>query len=250
MEESALIAALATTLPPELAKDLVHDFLDIRRDVATGTLGRAAPGKLVETMVQSLQALENAGTYDKQPNVDGYLRALESRQSSLPDGLRICAARVGRAMYSLRSKRNIVHKSEVDPSSYDLRFLYSGAQWILTELLALAQGITGEQAAHFVTEVQLPVGELVEVLGDRRIVHGNLSVQDEALVVLMSFYPTVVTVKQVCDSLDRRASSSVRTALSNLWKTKYVHKPKSGQVVLTQRGLREAIRKAQANLSP
>jgi hypothetical protein len=250
MQESALIAAFATALPSELAEDLVHDFLNIRRDVATGTLGRAAPGKLVETVVQSLQALENAGAYDKQPNVDAYLRGLESRQSSLPDGLRVCAARVGRAMYSLRSKRNIVHKSEVDPSSYDLRFLYSGAQWILTELLALAQGISGDQAARFVLEVQLPVGELVEVLGDRRIVHGSLTAQDELLVVLMSFYPDVVTVKQVCDSMDRCASSTVRNALSALWKAKHVHKPKTGQVVLTQRGLREAIRTAQANLLP
>jgi hypothetical protein len=249
MKEDALIAALATALPSELAEDLVHDFLDIRRDVATGTLGRAAPGKLVETAVQSLQALENSGTYEKQPNIDGYLRGLESRQSSLPEGLRICATRVGRAMYSLRSKRNIVHKSDIDPSIYDLRFLYAGAQWILTELLSLTQGITGEQAARVVAEVQLPVGELVEVLGDRRIVHGNLKVQDEALVVLMSFYPNIVTVKRVCDSMDRRASSTVRTTLSNLWKAKYVHKPKAGQVVLTQRGLREAIRTAQASLS-
>src|SRR5437870_1575516 len=144
MDQAFLRTALETTLPPQLAADLVAEFLEIRRDVATGTLGRASPGKFVETIVQALQALENGGRYDKQPQVDSYLRGIESRSSTLPDGLRICASRLARAMYALRSKRNIVHKTEIDPAVYDLRLLYAGAQWLLAELLALASGVKGD----------------------------------------------------------------------------------------------------------
>ena len=90
----------------------------------------------METVVQVLEYLET-GTYTNKPNVDGFLREADNKAASLDDGLRICAARIARAMYSLRSKRSIAHKGDIDPSSYDLRFLLGGAQWILAELVRL-----------------------------------------------------------------------------------------------------------------
>ena len=81
----------------------------------------------METVVQVLQALEQSGTYDDQPDVDAYLRGLESRSSNLPDGLRICASRLSRAMYALRSRRAIVHKGSLDPSWYDHTPIVGGA---------------------------------------------------------------------------------------------------------------------------
>lgn len=247
MDRDGLVAALETALPGPLAADLADQFLEIRRDVASGVLGRAAPGKFVETVVQGLQALENQGQYDDQPNVEGYLRGIESRQSPLPDGLRICASRLARAMYALRSKRNIVHKSDVDPSGYDLRLLYAGAQWVLAELLALAQGISGEQAGRLIAQVQLPAGELVEVLGDRRLVYGDMTVREEALVLLMSHYPEPVSAATVKSSLDRRSPGSVANTLTELWRDKLVHRRPDKQLVLTEPGLREAIRVAEAH---
>jgi hypothetical protein len=250
MDAEELAGALATALPERLANDLVGDFLDIRRDVATGTLGRASPGKFVETLVQCLEALESdTNAYSSSPKVDAYLRGLESRQSTLPDGLRVCAARVGRAMYSLRSKRNIVHKADIDPSGYDLRFLYAGAQWVLAELVGLAQEVSGSEAARLIAQVQLPVGELVETLGDKRLVQAELRALDEALLVLMSYHPAVVPVQHVVDSMDRRASKTVQGALNTLWKGKLIHRPQPGHVVLTDRGLREAIAVAQKHLA-
>lgn len=249
MDEAALRTTLATAMPPELAEDLVAQFLDIRRDVATGTLGRASPGKFVETVVQVLQATENAGKYDAQPKVDSYLKNLESRPSTLPDGLRICAARLARSMHALRSKRNIVHKSQVNPGVYDLRLLYSGAQWVLAELLALASGVKGDHAARLVAEVQLPVGELVEAIDGRRIVHAEMSVRDEALVLLMSSYPEPMTVPELSQSMDRRNPRSVRGAVTALWEEKLVHRQADKRILLTEPGLRAAIEAAQAHLA-
>lgn len=249
MDQTALRSALATALPPELADDLVGQFLEIRRDVATGTLGRGAPGKFVETLVQVLQALEGAGTYEKQPKVDSYLRGLESRTSALPDGLRICASRLARAMYALRSKRNIVHKAEIDPAMYDLRLLYASAQWVLAELLALASGVRGDDAAALVTEVQLPVGGLIEAIDGRKIVHADMTVADEALVLLMSSYPEPISVSELARSMDRRNPGSVRATVSALWKKKLVHRGDDKQLVLTESGLRAAVIAAQAHLA-
>lgn len=248
MDRGTLSAALATGLPQPLADDLADQFLVIRQDVATETLGRAAPGKFVETIVQCLQALENGGQYDAHPNVDRYLRGLESRQSQLPDGLRICAARLARAMYALRSKRNIVHKATVDPSAYDLRFLYSGAQWVLAEFLALTQGLPGDDAARLIRDVQLPVGELVEVLGDRRIVHADMTIRNEALTLLMSHYPDPIPVADLQASMDRRSAKAVSNEIGMMWKEKLVHREDDRRILLTEAGLREAIAVAKAHM--
>jgi hypothetical protein len=236
-------------MPRELADDLVAHFLDMRRDMATATLGRSSPGKFVETVVQVMQAMENAGAYDVQPKVDTYLKNIESRASTLPDGLRICAARMARSMYALRSKRNIVHKAQIEPGRYDLRLLYAGAQWILAELLALASGVNGDVAARLVVEVQLPAGELVEVIDGRKIVHAEMSVRDEALVILMTAHPEPITVTELSNSMDRRNPGSVRAMVGVLWKEKLVHRGADRKIVLTEPGLRAAIAAAQSHLA-
>ena len=142
-----------------------------------------------------------------------------------------------------------MHKAAIDPAVYDLRLLYAGAQWLLAELLALASGVNGDEAARLVGEVQMPVGELVEAIDGRRIVHADLTVHDEALVLLMSSYPEPVTVTELSKSMDRRNPGSVRATVSTLWKTKLVHRGADKRIVLTEPGLRAAIQVAQANLA-
>jgi hypothetical protein len=151
--------------------------------------------------------------------------------------------------HSLRSKRSIVHKGEVETTAYDLRLLYSGAQWVLAELLALAQGIAGEEAARLIAEIQLPAGELVEILDGRRFVQADMTVREEALVLLMSHHPEPVTAAEVRGSMDRRSPRSVSNALSQLWRDKLVHRGADKRIVLTEAGLRRAIDIAQAHVA-
>jgi hypothetical protein len=208
-------------------------------------LGRGSPGKFVETVVQALQFLEK-GTYDIRPDVDAYLRTVESRKSGVDDGLRICAARISRAMYALRSKRGIVHKSAIDPSYYDLRFLYAGAQWTLAELIASTHSIDPAEAGRLVEQIELPVGELVEVLHGQRVVHAKVAIPNEILLLLLSTDPDGLTTSEVEKSLERRSAGSVRNGLSRLWKEKLVQRV-SGRYVLTDPGRRKALEVASAN---
>src|SRR4051812_27273658 len=109
---------LTRTLPERLVDELLEAFEAIQRDVVTRRLGGSDPGKFVETYVQMLQLLET-GKFDSPPSVEGYLRPLESRACTLDDGLRVCASRIARALYTIRSKRNVVHKGEVDMNLID-----------------------------------------------------------------------------------------------------------------------------------
>jgi len=225
-------------LPQQLALDLAAEFIAMRQDLTSGTLGRSAPGKFVETLVQAMEHLETGG-YSKKPNVDQYLRDVQSRPG-LDDGLRICAARLARAMYALRSKRSIAHKGTVDPNTYDLEFLLSAAQWILSELVRLAAGTTMQNAGSLVKQIQAPVGGLVEDFGHKKLVLAELSAREELLVLLQREYPNAVKLRDLVTWMDRRSSSTVRSALRAMWKDRAVEKAVDGSYIITSLGLTEA----------
>lgn len=239
MDRTKLVVALSKSIPQQLVKDLVYDFLQLRQDVATATLGRSSGGKLVETTVQILQHLE-AGTHDQQPNVDKFLREVESR-TVLDDGLRICAARLARSMYAIRSKRNVLHKGGVDPNAYDQRMVLHGAEWLIAELLRQTQGLTMQEAGDLIEMVHAPVGALVEDFGNRRLVLPTLNIEGELLVLLHSHYPAHVPEPDIMSSLNRRSSGSVTNALRDMWKRKLVEGSKREGYRLTQLGFNAAL---------
>jgi hypothetical protein len=240
LKREDLVAALAQQVPSVLARELVDNFLLLRQDVTTGTLGRASPGKFVETYIQILQYLE-AGQYDEKPDVDRFLRGLDGRASSLDDGLRICGARIARAMYALRSKRNVVHKGAVDPNSYDLRFLHHGAQWVVAELIRTTSQIPMEMAGSLVDFVQAPAGGLIEDFGDRKLVLEKMTARPEMLALLHSYYPGPVQADDLRHSMDRFAKKTVNNTLRQLWADKLVQGNAESGYRLTRLGFDAAI---------
>ena len=222
--------------------------MDVRHDIATATLGRSAPGKLVETFVQILQHLET-GTYDEaKPDVDEFLRRLDSRGSSLDDGLRICGARVGRAMYTLRNKRTIAHIGSVDPNLYDLRLLLHASQWLIAELLRLVAKVSMHEAGRLIEQVHEPVGGLIDDYGDRRLVLADLSTRDEIVVLLHRSYPDLVALAELLKSLDRRTPRAVKECLHRLWKGEIVDGNARTGYRLTTRGFDTAMQVIRATV--
>jgi len=239
MTPDDLVAALATACPRSLAESLVKEFMQVRRDVTTGTLGGAAPGKFIETFVQILQHLET-GTHEARPDVDEYLRKLESR-AGLDDGLRICAARVGRGMYTLRNKRNIAHIGAVDPNQYDLRFLLHGSQWVIAELIRVATKVTMADAGRLIEQVHEPAGGLIDDYGARPLVLAALTARDELIVLLHRSYPDAVATSNILKSLDRRTPRVVKDTLRKLWNGKFVDGNTGIGYRLTSRGYDVAV---------
>ena len=239
MNAEDLVTELSKHIAPKLAEDLVFDFIAIRDDCKTGTLERASVGKFAESVVQLLQFLEN-GTYDKKPRVDSYLRNLESRQTSLDDDLRIVCTRVARAVYALRNKRNIAHKGSVDPNIYDLRYIFSSVQWMLSEVVRQILKSDMLNAGEMIEFIQIPVSAVVEEIDDRKLIFGNFTVDQEILILLHSYYPKFISRTIIRNSLDRRSNSSISNSLSKLWKDKLIHK-KGTDYKLTQEGFKRAV---------
>lgn len=214
---------------------LVNQFIHIRSDYATKTLERAAPGKFVEAFVQCLQQMAT-GTFDAKVDVDRYLNTRVENESELGDNLRICAARIARAVYALRSKRNIVHDNQIDPNTSDLAFIHQAAAWILAELLRTASGISMEDAGVLIARVEAPVGPLIEEIEGTRIVHADVGVRVELLLLMQSHFPAPLTHGSIMKSLSRRESTGVRKRLRELHADKLAHGDARSGYRLTQAG--------------
>jgi hypothetical protein len=222
MDEKRLAQSIAGYLDPSLAAALAADFIKIRQDYATKTLERASPGKFAETFVQCLQWIAT-GAYDAKPDVDAYLRTAE-HETKLPDGLRFCGSRIARTIYTLRNKRNIAHKNEIDPNTVDLCFIHHAASWIMAELIRSATGITMQDAGALIELIQMPVGTLVEDIDGTRLVHADdVTVRGEILILLHSHYPARVAVADILSSMSGRSAGSVRNELGRLRAKKLVH---------------------------
>ena len=215
MDKIRLAKALTDLVGTRLALDLAGHFVLIRQDYSTKTLERASPGKFVETFVQCLQQISQ-GSFDAKPNVDSYLNTKVENDSTLPDGLRFSAARIARAIYTLRNKRNIAHNGEIDPNSYDLAFIHQSAAWIMAELVRNAVDITMEEAGIIIELLQVPVGSLVEEIDGVRLVHAKVSTRVELIILLHSYYPNKVPVTDIRASLSTRSYPSIRGRLSDL----------------------------------
>lgn len=234
-----LVQELSKSIGLSLAKDLVGSFVELRKDCKTGTLDRTSAGKFVETVVQVLQYLESA-SFDSKPQVDEYLRNLESRSSSLSDDLKICCSRITRSCYTIRNKRNIAHKGLIDPNVYDLNYTYAAAQWTLSEIVRHVIKTDMATAGKIIEFIQIPISSVVERFGSRRLVYGALTVAEELLVLLHSYYPDFVSIGMIQKCMDRRSKTGISNALKKLWDTKLVYKEDSNYV-LTQPGFVSAV---------
>ena len=238
MDEERLSRALESLVGKELACDIAADFLKLRRDVASSTLERASAGKFVESFVQCLQEM-SSGQHSGVPNVDDYLKNRVENDTTLPDGLRLCGCRVARSIYTMRNKRNIAHKGEIDPNRIDLEFTHHAAAWIMAELVRCATGLTMEEAGTLIQLVHAPVGTLVEEIDGVRIVHAKVSTRVEILLLLHSRYPDPVTSAQLVEWVERNGAAT-RARLSELRRERLIAGNGNKGFKLTSTGYRTA----------
>lgn len=235
-------------IPKDLADDLVKYFFKLKEDLTICDLERSSAGKFVETVVQIFQALDptREGKYTASvTSVEHELKYIydEGRETkTLPADSRQAIARMARVIYSLRSKRSIIHKNGLDPTIFDLEIIYQTAQWIITELIRLSKDTTMENAREIIEEVQRPVYPFVEViLGKPLVIQNGITTEEELLLLFHNCYQSsdLLNRKEIGTALKRRSPSTVTKALKRMWQAKIIEGNKDSYR-LTKFGLIQA----------
>ena len=152
------------------------------------------------------------------------------------------------SLYLFRNKRNIAHMNPIDPNTYDLTYMHQGAAWIMAELVRSASGITMQDAGNLIELIQAPVGTLVEEIDGTRLVHAQVSVRGEILILLHSHYPEQVPVASVLSSLSARSPGTVRNRLNEMRNGKLLYGDVKKGYRLTQAGYAAAVNEIDALL--
>ena len=98
-----------------------------------------------------------------------------------------------------------------------------------------------QEAGALIELVQAPVGTLVEEIDGTKLVHADVTVREEILILLHSHYPDAVPVADVLRSLSRRSDNTVRKRLRELHAAKLAHGDAKLGYRLTQTGYAAAI---------
>jgi len=238
---------LLLSIPQEICEDLVKYFAQIRNELQSQEVEKPSVGKFVETIVQMFQSLDphRKANYDKSvKDVDMQLRNYESKPiPQIPNDSRIAILRVARAIYCLRSKRSIVHKNDVEPNIFDLRFIYNATQWIMTELIRIAAKVNVGEAKRIIENIQKPViPHVEEIMGRQLVLRSDLKAEDEILLILYAEYfkGMPVSRKFIGECADRFSPASVTKALKKLHKQRFIEGDRRKGYLLTQKGIKRS----------
>jgi hypothetical protein len=186
--------------------------------------------------------------YDAKPDVEGYLSKKVENETQLPEGLRICGARLTRSINALRNKRNNAHKNPFESYRFDLALAHHGAAGIMAELLGNATTITMHEAGALIELVEVPVGTLVEEIDGARLVHADTSVRGEILILLHSHFPDRVPASSILASMSARSAGSVKKRLGELRVAKLLDGDGKAGYRFTETGHQAAVAEIQAPL--
>jgi hypothetical protein len=112
----------------------------------------------------------------------------------------------------------------------------------MSEMLRHATGVSMARAAELIAQVQAPVGPLIEEIDDTVLVHADLPVRSEILVLLHRVYPEYARNSLLVRSIGTKEKRSIISRLSELRREKLIFGDSANGHRLTQAGYREASR--------
>jgi len=199
-ERDQIVKTLSPPLPKELVSNLIGEYIKIKENLFLGRLGPSElkAGRFCECALRIIEYLHD-GNYTNlggQIDKDSLINQVESN-TDLPDGIRLYIPRLCRALYDVRSNRDVAHVDEnIDPNKPDSLLVSKGADWILTELVRAyyPSSISVEKARAIVLKInELNIPIVQKSMGEVMVQRKDMSYDDQSLVILYHEYPDLIS---------------------------------------------------------
>ena len=192
-------------------------------------------GRFVEHALRLIEAKRTGSVPLEIKSPSETIRTLETA-TSLPESLRLLIPRVLYGMmYNIRSKRNVVHVKEIDPSSIDVAMAVSAASWTIAELLRMyhdSDESSVSQRMIALTRTSIP---FIEAVDGETFVGCKVKPTIELLLLLAHAGHDGLTRK--CIGLSAKMSPpAVTRGLQTLLAERFAHQSVSEKYFITSSG--------------
>jgi hypothetical protein len=244
MIDPALKASLITRFPVGLVDQLLECYVEQKRNFYLGRLrpNEVEGGRFAEAAFRMLQhagglSVTALGT---QLDTDGVIRCLTALPSgAAPDSIRLHIPRTLRVIYDIRNKRDAAHLSDgIDPNLQDSSLVSAAIDWVLSEFVRLARGVSPDQAFALVKAITVRRVPAVEEFGGfLKTLRPSLGPSDRILLLLYHCADVGPTLGELSAWLKPKQRTNLKRTLAQLEQDKDYIAFTGGKFRLTRRGI-------------
>jgi hypothetical protein len=229
------ILASITGIDGNLVKEFLDDYELLHQSYFKKDYEKTLlkSGKLIETTFQIFEFLLN-GKYTLKPSINSVLAELENKPvGSVPESIRTILPRLGKAVYTIRSKNGGGHKSIITPQEVDAFLCVQVSKYILAELLRLYSNLPDKKKMIYVRYYLRPKIPFIQEFenGDLCILVKTDSCKDKILLVLYGKYPMRIDKDKIKAYVKNESSNNILTSLKNAEKESYIHISENGCII-------------------
>lgn len=149
------------------------------------------------------------------------LADIEGHSATISEVYRIVIPRILYAMYCLRNKRGMIHKSHIDPNKMDATVLLGNTKWVLSELFRLASTLPFEETSAAIDSIMSRETSVIWDTGSSlRILDTKMHTKDKILCLL--YIRDNQSEAELRNSTEYKNSSVFRKHLKALHKEKLI----------------------------
>ena len=166
------------------------------------------------------------------------LAAYEGHSGAVSEVYRIVIPRILYAMYCLRNKRGMIHKSHIIPNKMDASVLLGNTKWVLAELFRQASTLPFAEPENAIDSIMCRETSLVWDTGSSlRILDAKMAARDKVLCLLYIKDGQNETDLQY--NIEYKNSSNFREILKSLHKEKLIEYS-GGKCTISPIGIQKA----------
>lgn len=149
------------------------------------------------------------------------LVAYEGHSSSIPEVYRIVIPRILYAMYCLRNKRGMIHKSHIDPNKMDASVLLGNTKWVLAEFFRQASTLSFEETEATIDSIMCRETSVIWDTGSAlRILDTKMTAKDKVLCLL--YIKDGQSASELQSNIEYKNTSNFRRILNALHNEKLI----------------------------
>lgn len=149
------------------------------------------------------------------------LTSLEGHSATISEVYRVLIPRTLYAMYCLRNKRGMIHKSNINPNKMDATVLLGNTKWILAELFRLASTLPFEETEAAIDSIMCRETSVIWDTGTSfRILDIKMPAKDKVLCLL--YVKDNQSESELRSSIEYKNISEFKKILKALHKDKLI----------------------------